>query len=104
MIRLRSVNGVWFPHPDDEEEDPFAWLEEEEECEKDEISGHNPPELTYYNVSEVGRMLSLGRTSIYAALRDGHLERTKFGRATRISHKSITDFIRRTRSEEGQDA
>ncbi len=49
-----------------------------------------------YSINETARTLSLGRTSIYALIRDGRLDAIKLGRRTLIK----TDSIRRLVAEQ----
>lgn len=42
-----------------------------------------------YSINETARLLSLGRTSIYAMIKDGRLEAFKLGRRTLIRADSI---------------
>lgn len=46
-----------------------------------------------YSVNETARLLSLGRTSIYALIADGRLETFKLGRRTLIRGESIRRLV-----------
>ena len=46
-----------------------------------------------YSVKETARLLSMGRTSIYAMIADGRLESFKFGRRTLIRGESIHRLV-----------
>lgn len=46
-----------------------------------------------YSINETARILSLGRTSIYAMLANGRLESFKLGRRTLIKAESITRLV-----------
>lgn len=46
-----------------------------------------------YSINETARTLSLGRTSIYALIRDGRLEAIKLGRRTLIKTESIRRLV-----------
>ncbi len=46
-----------------------------------------------YSINETARLLSLGRTTIYAMLADGRLEAMKLGRRTLIKAESIKRLV-----------
>lgn len=46
-----------------------------------------------YSINETARALSLGRTSIYALIKEGRLETVKLGRRTLIKTVSIRRLI-----------
>jgi len=46
-----------------------------------------------YSVNETARLLSMGRTSIYAMIADGRLETFKLGRRTLIRGESIRRLV-----------
>jgi excisionase family DNA binding protein len=48
-------------------------------------------------VHEAAAMLSIGRTSLYALIDSGQLERVKIGRRTLVPAESITAYITRLR-------
>ncbi len=50
-------------------------------------------ERLVYSINETARMLSLGRTSIYAMIADGRLETFKLGRRTLVKADSISRLI-----------
>jgi excisionase family DNA binding protein len=45
------------------------------------------------SVSDTARALGLGRTSIYAMIKDNRLETVKFGRRTLITSASLRRFV-----------
>ena len=57
----------------------------------------NPNELNLtkaaYSVSELLETVPIGRTSVYAAIRDGKLKAKKFGRKTVFLAPDITAFL-----------
>lgn len=46
-----------------------------------------------YSINEAARVLSMGRTSIYALIADGRLEAFKLGRRTLIRAESIQRLV-----------
>ena len=48
-----------------------------------------------YSINEAARVLSMGRTSIYAMIADGRLEAFKLGRRTLIRAESIHKLVSR---------
>lgn len=50
-------------------------------------------ERLVYSVNETARMLSMGRTSIYAMIADGRLEAFKLGRRRLVKAESIRRLI-----------
>jgi len=46
-----------------------------------------------YSINDTARILSLGRTSVYAMIADGRLEAFKLGRRTLIKADSIRRLI-----------
>jgi excisionase family DNA binding protein len=46
-----------------------------------------------YSVPETVELLSIGRTSLYAAVRRGELKRIKFGRRTLFSAADLATFL-----------
>ena len=46
-----------------------------------------------YSINEAARVLSMGRTSIYAMIADGRLEAFKLGRRTLIRAESIHRLV-----------
>jgi excisionase family DNA binding protein len=46
-----------------------------------------------YSISETARLLSVGRTSIYAMIADGRLDTFKLGRRTLIRAESIRRLV-----------
>lgn len=53
---------------------------------------------TWITVSEMGRILSLGRTKCYELASGEEFDTVKIGRAIRISRKSLDEWIRRQSS------
>jgi excisionase family DNA binding protein len=51
-----------------------------------------------YSVREVAELLSIGRTSLYAAVRRGELQRIKLGKRTLFCATDLTAFLARLRS------
>ncbi len=47
----------------------------------------------YTSVKDTCAILSLGKTSVYALLKEGKLERVKFGRRTLVKTSSIYQFV-----------
>jgi excisionase family DNA binding protein len=52
----------------------------------------NPP--LSYSIDEACRLTSLGRTTLYKAIKSGSLVAAKFGRRTFISHENLMKFVR----------
>lgn len=50
-------------------------------------------DLYHLTVGEVGARLRLGKTKVFELCRSGDLEVRKFGRATRISRRSVVAYI-----------
>ena len=46
-----------------------------------------------YSINETARVLSMGRTSIYALISDGRLETFKLGRRTLVKAESIKRIV-----------
>jgi excisionase family DNA binding protein len=46
-----------------------------------------------YSINDTARLLSMGRTSIYAMIADGRLESFKLGRRTLIRGESIRRLV-----------
>lgn len=68
------------------------------EFEGGDCSSPHPASLTV-SVKDAGRMLSLGRTSVFALIRSGELETFKCGRRRLISRQSIIDYVCRGLSQ-----
>lgn len=51
------------------------------------------------SVNDAGRLLSLGRTSVFALIRSGELDTFKCGRRRLISRQSIIDYVSRGLSQ-----
>ena len=47
-----------------------------------------------YSVQETLNLLSVGRTSLYAAVKQGHLQPVKFGRKTLFYATDLVAFLR----------
>jgi excisionase family DNA binding protein len=47
-----------------------------------------------YRITDVCETTGLGRTTIYAALRDGHLRARKFGRTTVVLADDLDAFLK----------
>lgn len=52
------------------------------------------PQKLAYTVKEVAAMLSLSRSHLYELIHAGKIDTIKIGRARRITHKQISDFLR----------
>ena len=50
-------------------------------------------------VDEAARVLGLGRTKVYALIRDGELPLIKIGRSARLSRVAIREFVERKEAE-----
>lgn len=50
-------------------------------------------ELIAYSINDTAKVLSLGRTSIYALIRDGRLDTVKLGRRTLVKVESVRKLI-----------
>lgn len=61
---------------------------------------HGPARLLY-PVDEAASRLGIQRTSLYALLKEGELERVKIGRRTLITAESLTGFIKKLRETAG---
>jgi excisionase family DNA binding protein len=57
-----------------------------------------------YSVCEVIELLSIGRTSLYAAVRRGELRRIKLGKRTLFCATDLAAFLVRLRSQETRPA
>jgi excisionase family DNA binding protein len=57
-----------------------------------------------YSVREVMELLSIGRTSLYAAVRRGELRRIKLGKRTLFCATDLAAFLVRLRSQETRPA
>ena len=53
-----------------------------------------------YSVSETLSLLSLGRTSLYAVVKSGHLRPTKYGKKTLFLAADISAFLSKLRDGE----
>lgn len=58
-----------------------------------EPNSPNTQSLAYLKIEHVCDALQLGRTSIYSLINEGALEARKFGRATRISRRSLENYV-----------
>jgi len=50
-------------------------------------------------IPEAADLLSIGRSTVYALIVDGHLDTVHIGRAVRVTTASIEAFVERRRSE-----
>ena len=57
------------------------------------VSGAMSMNKLAYSINETARLLSMGRTSIYAMIADGRLEAFKLGRRTLIRGDSICRLV-----------
>lgn len=55
-------------------------------------------------VEEAAALLAIGRTSMFALLRDRTVESVKIGRLRRVPADAITDYITRLTAEQRPDA
>ena len=46
-----------------------------------------------YSIQQLGEITGIGRTTIYAAIRDGHLKARKIRRRTVILHDDLHAFL-----------
>jgi excisionase family DNA binding protein len=46
-----------------------------------------------YSIKQLGQITGIGRTTIYAAIRDGHLKARKIRRRTVILHSDLLAFL-----------
>ncbi|MFJ4092219.1 helix-turn-helix domain-containing protein [Kitasatospora sp. NPDC089913] len=53
------------------------------------------PTLVALRVEEAARRLSIGRTTMYALIRDGEIETIPIGRARRVPAEAVIEFTRR---------
>ena len=53
----------------------------------------------FVTVTEASKLLSLGKTSIFARIKDGSLQTAKMGRSTRITLSSLIDYALRCLKE-----
>jgi excisionase family DNA binding protein len=47
-----------------------------------------------YSIQQLGEITGVGRTTIYAAIRNGHLKARKIGRRTVILHDDLHAFLK----------
>ncbi|MFI9327819.1 helix-turn-helix domain-containing protein [Kitasatospora sp. NPDC052868] len=52
------------------------------------------PTLVALKVEEAARRLSIGRTTMYALIRDGEIETIPIGRARRVPAEAVVEFTR----------
>lgn len=55
----------------------------------------NMPQPLTYSIADVGRMSSIGRTTIFALIRDGRLQTIKVGRRTLVRADSLNRLLGR---------
>jgi excisionase family DNA binding protein len=62
----------------------------------------SPPEieLNLLTVEEAARRLSIGRTTMYALLKDGHINSVRIGRRRRIPTEALTAYTDRLAAEQ----
>lgn len=58
------------------------------------------PELTLLTVEEAARRLSIGRTTLYALLKDGQINSVRIGHLRRIPAKELTIYTARLIAEQ----
>lgn len=58
----------------------------------------NAPEPLLLTVVEAGRLLSVGRTTVYELIERGDLRVVHIGRACRVPVVEVTDYIERLRA------
>lgn len=46
-----------------------------------------------HTINDTCKLLSIGRTTVYRLIDDGHLERVKIGQRTLVTHDSICALI-----------
>jgi excisionase family DNA binding protein len=46
-----------------------------------------------YSIRQLGEITGIGRTTIYAAIRDGHLKARKIRRRTVVLHDDLSVFL-----------
>ena len=59
------------------------------------------PEPLLLTVVEAGRLLSVGRTTVYELIQRGELQTVHIGRSVRIPVAAVTDFVERLRAVDG---
>ena len=57
-------------------------------------------ERALYRPEEVAEVLSVGGSTVYAAIRDGRLESLKIGSSRRVPAGAIERFVERLREEQ----
>lgn len=50
---------------------------------------------TYYTVEEIAKLLSIGKTTAYALVKEGHFKIVRIGSAIRISKQSFDEWLDR---------
>lgn len=48
-----------------------------------------------YKIEDIARMLSIGRSSAYNLIREGHFKVLRIGTSTRVSKKSFDEWLDR---------
>lgn len=61
-------------------------------------------EKLLFTTEEVAELCSLGRTTVYAAIKSGRLASLKVGTARRVTREAVEDFIESLRLESGTRA
>jgi len=56
------------------------------------VQGSVPNQRTY-KVEDIAEILSIGRTSAYSLVREGHFKVVRIGTAIRISKKSFDEWL-----------
>lgn len=52
-------------------------------------------EPSWLSYEEAGRLVGLGRTTLWRMSRDGHIKTARVGRAVRIERRSLEDYLNR---------
>lgn len=56
-------------------------------------------EKLLYRPEEVAEMCSVGRTTVYEAMREGRIESVKIGASRRVPADAVTKFVRELRTD-----
>ncbi|MXP29820.1 hypothetical protein GRI58_13480 [Porphyrobacter algicida] len=95
LLEVVTPDGVdksihYFPAPDDMKPELLARYTDYIES---RYNGNAPMLVT---VKETCRLIGFKKTKTFALLREGKLERRKYGRATRVTMRSIRRFVATT--------